>query len=199
MKKTIFFGDSITEAGVTPGGYIRVLEKLLEEKQPDQSHTLSGAGIGGNKIYDLYLRHEKDVLSKQPDQVVIFVGVNDVWHKSLSQTGTDEKTFRQFYLALIEKMQAAGIQVLLCTPACIGEKGNLNNYLDKDLNDYSDIIRELAATKHCRLCDLRALFLRYFDTHNPLQQESGLLTTDGVHLNERGNNLVATALLPLLG
>lgn len=70
-KRVIFFGDSITQAGVEPGGYITVLGELLKQKGLDNNYELNGAGIGGNKIYDLYLRLEDDVLSKKPDIVVI--------------------------------------------------------------------------------------------------------------------------------
>ena len=84
--KVIFFGDSITNAGVKPGGYITLMqEKIKQDGGP--SYELIGAGIGGNKVYDLYLRFQEDVLDKKPDVVVIYIGVNDVWHKQSSQTG----------------------------------------------------------------------------------------------------------------
>ena len=52
-KRIIFFGDSITQAGVQPGGYITVLGELLKQKGLDNNYELNGAGIGGNKVYDL--------------------------------------------------------------------------------------------------------------------------------------------------
>ncbi|RYY12757.1 MAG: G-D-S-L family lipolytic protein, partial [Chitinophagaceae bacterium] len=80
-KKILFFGDSITQAGVGPKGYITKFgEKLAAAGKKDQ-YEIAGAGIGGNKVYDLYLRMDDDVLAKNPDIVVIWVGVNDVWHK----------------------------------------------------------------------------------------------------------------------
>jgi hypothetical protein len=82
--KVIFFGDSITEVGVQPGGYIDHMRKRLKEKYPTSSFQLTGAGISGNKVYDLYLRLEEDVLNQKPDWVFIYVGVNDVWHKKSS-------------------------------------------------------------------------------------------------------------------
>lgn len=48
-KRVVFFGDSITEAGVKPGGYISVLGDLLKQKGMDNRFELMGAGIGGNK------------------------------------------------------------------------------------------------------------------------------------------------------
>src|SRR4051794_20851524 len=80
-KKIVFFGDSITQAGVGLKGYITVFGDKLAQKGLKDQYELIGAGIGGNKVYDLYLRMEEDVLAKNPDIVVIWVGVNDVWHK----------------------------------------------------------------------------------------------------------------------
>jgi lysophospholipase L1-like esterase len=36
---------------------------------------------------------EEDVLEKMPDVVVIYIGVNDIWHKTLLRTGTDADKF----------------------------------------------------------------------------------------------------------
>lgn len=187
-KRVLFFGDSITQAGVQPGGYIRrIPEKLADPAQWE----LLGAGIGGNKVYDLYFRLEDDVLAKKPDIVVLYVGVNDVWHKTSHGTGTDPDKFEKFYLALIQKMQKAGIQVICCTPAVIGEKTDHSNPQDGDLNAYSKSIRKMAEATGCKLVDLRASFLAYNLQHNPENLEKGILTTDRVHLNEKGNDLVA--------
>src|SRR5678810_820814 len=88
-RKVIFFGDSITQAGVNPTGYItKVGEMAGKDKMADKFEFI-GAGIGGNKVYDLYLRVDDDVLAKNPDVVVIYIGVNDVWHKASYGTGTD--------------------------------------------------------------------------------------------------------------
>jgi hypothetical protein len=64
-KKVIFFGDSITQAGVQPTGYITKLGQMIEKQGLKDNFELIGAGIGGNKIYDLYLRLEDDVLNKK--------------------------------------------------------------------------------------------------------------------------------------
>jgi lysophospholipase L1-like esterase len=198
-KKVIFFGDSITEAGVKPGGYIqKIVDLAAAEKKSDQFEFV-GAGIGGNKVYDLYLRLEDDVLSKNPDVVVIFVGVNDVWHKRSFGTGTDQDKFERFYSAIIKKLLARNSKVLLCTPAAIGEKTDFSNELDGDLNQYSTIIRNLAARNNLPLVDLRKAFLEYDKNANTENKESGILTTDRVHLNEKGNQLVAEEMWKVIG
>jgi lysophospholipase L1-like esterase len=191
----VFFGDSITQAGVNPGGYIARMNETLKGNGLAAQYELTGAGIGGNKVYDLYLRMDSDVLAKNPDVVVIWVGVNDVWHKSSFGTGTDPDKFEKFYTAIIKKLQSRNIRVFLTTPAAIGERTDFSNQQDGDLNLYAAIIRRLAAANSCGLVDLRKVFLEYNLKHNPENRESGILTTDRVHLNEAGNKLVAEEML----
>ena len=190
-NKVIFFGDSITEQGVKPGGYVKRIDSLCKLENKSDQYEFIGAGISGNKIYDLYLRLEDDVLNKKPDLVIIFIGVNDVWHKALRQTGTDPDKFEKFYQAIINKIEAAGSKVILCTPASIGEKTDFSNDQDGDLNKYSNIIRSLAQKNNLGLIDLRKLFHDYNLKNNPENKDRGILTVDGVHLNPTGNEFVA--------
>jgi len=197
-KKVIFFGDSITQAAVKPGGYIvKVGDMAAAEKLSDR-YDFIGAGIGGNKVYDLFLRMDDDVLSKRPDVVIIYIGVNDVWHKRSYGTGTDADKFERFYTAIIKKLQAANCKIALCTPAVIGERTDSSNELDGDLNLYSNMIRNLAKANSLPLIDLRKAFLDYNLKENKENKESGILTTDRVHLNEKGNELVASEMWKVL-
>jgi isoamyl acetate esterase len=197
-QRVVFFGDSITEAGVNPKGYITVLGDLLKQKGLADRYELVGAGIGGNKVYDLYLRVEDDVLAKNPQIVFIYVGVNDVWHKRTSGTGTDADKFERFYNALIKKLKDKNINVILCTMATIGERTDNTNELDGDLNHYANMIRRIAQKNNCALVDLRKAFLDYNLANNKENKERGILTTDRVHLNEKGNQLVAEEMLKAL-
>jgi isoamyl acetate esterase len=193
-QRVIFFGDSITQAGINPGGYIMLVDSMCNKEGLKENYEFIGAGIGGNKIYDLYLRMEEDVLVKKPDVVFIYVGVNDVWHKSSFGTGTDADKFEKFYQAVIKKLTDKNIKVVLCTPAAIGEKTDFSNSQDGDLNEYSKIIRGLAAKNNLAVVDLRKMFLDYNLKNNMDNKTSGVLTTDGVHLNAKGNQLVAGAM-----
>ena len=187
--RVIFFGDSITEAAVKPNGFITIDDSLLNSGGLG-NYELMGEGISGNKVYDLYLRMEEDVISKSPDIVVIWVGVNDVWHKKMG-TGTDADKFEKFYVALVRKFKAANIKVIACTPATIGEKYDNTNEQDGDMNKYSDIIRKIATEQQLTLVDMRAAFEAYEKTNNTRNLEKGILTADGVHLNDAGNQFVA--------
>lgn len=193
-KRVVFFGDSITQAGVNEGGYIRRVDTLIAKAGMSDRYETVGRGIGGNKIYDLYLRMDADVLALKPDIVVVYVGVNDVWHKSSFGTGTDYDKFGRFYEAVVGRLKSAGIRVILATPAAIGEKTDHSNEQDGDLNHYSNWIRRFAADNGLALVDLRKTFLEYNLRNNPGNAEKGILTTDRVHLNAKGNQVVAEAM-----
>lgn len=197
-QKVIFFGDSITQMGAKPGGYIMKMKDALDKKNLASSYDLVGAGIGGNKVYDLYLRMDDDVLAQNPDIVFVWVGVNDVWHKAMYGTGTDPDKFEKFYTAIINKFLDRHIKVFLVTPAVIGERTDYTNQQDGDLNAYCQIIRNLAQKFHLGLVDLREAFHTYELKSNPSNKESGILTLDRVHLNDAGNQLVADTMLDAL-
>jgi len=106
-------------------------------------------------------------------------------------TGTDADKFEKFYLAIIKKLKAVNARVIVCTPAMIGEKFDNTNEQDGDMNKYSEIIRKIAAAQQLTLVDMRKDFEEYEKMHNPDNKDRGILTVDGVHLNDAGNQFVA--------
>jgi lysophospholipase L1-like esterase len=190
-KKVIFFGDSITQQGAEAGGYITRIDSMCRIENKTAQFEFIGSGVSGNKVYDLYLRIDEDVLAKNPDVVVIYIGVNDVWHKVSSGTGTDADKFENFYNAVVRKLKEKNIRVILCTPAVIGEKTDFTNQQDGDMNRYSNIVRGIAQKNNLPLVDLRQKFLDYNKQYNTQNKESGILTKDRVHLNAKGNQVVA--------
>lgn len=191
-RTIVFFGDSITQQASKPNGFIDLLQKDLPATGNNHI-TLVNAGIGGNKITDLFFRFQKDVLDQHPDQVVVYVGINDVWHRDQG-TGTDLNKFIVFYKEMIRQLQERDISVLICTPSVIGEKTDYSNRHDGNLNAFANAIRELAAEMKCDLLDLRKEFIQYEVAHNVENREKGILTGDGVHLNDKGNHFVYTLL-----
>lgn len=190
-SRVVFFGDSITELGAKDGGYVKLLAEMAGAEGKADRFEFVGAGIGGNKVYDLFLRVDADVIARKPDIVVIYIGVNDIWHKRLLGTGTDFDKFGMFYEALVRKLTEARIRVVVATPAVIGERTDFSNDSDGDLNLYSKWIREFAARGSLPLVDLRKAFLDHNLRNNADNKSSGILTTDRVHLNAAGNDLVA--------
>ncbi|MFP6770719.1 MAG: Dabb family protein [Planctomycetaceae bacterium] len=196
--RIVFLGDSITQAGERPGGYIRVVREFLETRHAQLELKVIGAGISGHKVPDLEKRLDRDVLAHKPQVVVIYIGINDVWH-SLQKKGTSKPDFEAGLGRLITRIEKAGARVILCTPSVIGEKPDGSNRLDKMLAEYAAISRGVAARTGVQLLDLNREFLDYLRRHNPLAAGSKVLTTDGVHLNDAGNRFVAARMLEALG
>src|SRR5262249_51530973 len=142
-ERIIFLGDSITQAGAGPKGYVTLVRKALTEKHKDLGVTVIGAGISGNKVPDLQRRVKKDVVDKKPTLVVIYIGINDVWHGASDPAkGTSKEKFEAGLKEVIGKIKDAGGRVVLCTPSVIGEKKGGANKLDKKLDEYADISRK---------------------------------------------------------
>lgn len=201
----VFLGDSITREGALENGYISLASQAIEKEYPEKEITLIGAGIGGHKVSNCLKRLQKDVLDKEPDVVVIFIGINDVWHWTHPQVvarggkGTERGDFEKGLQSMIQQIEAKKARVILCTPTVIGEKHDGSNELDQMLDDYSEISRKVAKQSEVQLLDLRKLFLDYLKKHNSENREKGVLTRDAVHLNAKGNEFLAGLMLEALG
>ena len=191
-KRIVFLGDSITEQGKSLTGFISIINRQIEVDDLVKKYQTIASGVSGNRVYDLCFRLDEDVLAKSPNITVILIGINDVWGKQKNGTGLDIDKYERFYRAIIVKLLAANSQIVLCTLPVIGEKQNNQNLQDQDLEDYSTVVRKLAKEYSLKLCDLREAFVNYINQNNYENIEQGLLTTDGVHLNEEGNKLIAT-------
>ena len=220
--KIVFLGDSITEAGVydkevgveyngelvSPDytGFITILSQSIPEKT-----ELVGKGISGDKVSDLLTRYKKDVIDLDPDIVFIYIGINDVWHKYDFGTGSDIDLYENGLRQIISEIQKIGSRVVLCTPTVIGENHGdftlANEYVEhyrdaktmedmnNDLDAFSDVVRKLSSEYNTGLIDLRKVFISYISENNPTNKPSGILTYDGVHLNDLGNKLIADQMI----
>ena len=205
-KKVIFLGDSITQNAVINSDKFKGFISLLGENV-DQNTELIGKGIGGDKVSDLLTRYRDDVIKLNPDMVFIYIGINDVWHKYDYGTGTDIDLYENGLRQIIADLKENGVEVILCTPTVIGEnKGEftlVNQFKDietmeimnNDLDDYSDVIRKLSREFDTKLLDLRKIFMQYISENNPENKSKGVLTTDGVHLNNLGSKLIANEMI----
>lgn len=194
----VFLGDSITQQGAGPAGYVTLFREAIEKARPNSGIQVIGAGIGGHKVPDLEARLDKDVLAHKPGVVVIYIGINDVWH-SKNGKGTPADKYEAGLRNLIKRCRDAGARVILSTPSVIGEKHDGSNELDKLLSEYATLSRKVATETETTLLDLNAAFQNYLKEYNVANQPQGILTTDGVHLNESGNRFVAVRMLEATG
>jgi lysophospholipase L1-like esterase len=88
-RKIVTVGDSITEAGKHPGGYVLLLQRYLSAVDPDRKIEIVNAGISGNKATDMQGRFQKDAIAKtkfieEGNYMVVLMGGHlDVAHRRL--------------------------------------------------------------------------------------------------------------------
>ena len=210
VTRIVTLGDSITQGGGQPGGYVWLLDRYLNALYPGTPITVVNAGISGHKATDMQARFERDVLAARPQLVTISVGVNDVWHsfRDFKQrrdypdgslpNGVPLPLYIEKLEAMVVAAKAAGIRVVLLTPTPIHE--NPASPENARLASYVGAMTALAARHQCTVVDLNAAMTRAIAA---LQREAGprvnVVTTDGVHLNAAGNQLVAWTILRALG
>jgi lysophospholipase L1-like esterase len=193
--RVVFLGDSITEQGRQATGYVTLFETGIKGAGLNDVEIIN-AGISGHKVPDLQERLQRDVLDKQPTHVVIYIGINDVWHSQHEpSTGTPPAIFESGLKSLIAKLDAANVKTILCTPTVIGEKTNGSNEMDAMLEQFSNLSRSVAAETGTPLLDLRKAFIDRLKAVNQENAREGILTTDGVHLNVEGNRFLAGQML----
>ena len=193
----VFLGDSITQEGVKPDGYVTLTSKVIAKVYADLDIKVVGAGISGHKVPDCQKRLDRDVLQKKPTIVLIYIGINDVWHWN-HNNGTKKEDFEAGLKDMISRIDSAGARIILCTPTVIGEKVDGTNKFDEMLDEYSDISRKVAKETGSQLLDLRKAFIAYLRDHNTDNITKGILTEDTVHLNKNGNNFLSGLVLDAL-
>jgi lysophospholipase L1-like esterase len=189
----VFLGDSITEMGKQPEGYVSLFRLFCDAN--GYKATIINAGIGGHKSNDMLARLEKDVLSHKPTWVSISCGVNDVWHSFMeNHKGVDLPDYQKNMTEIVDRCLQSGARVVLLTATPILEK--IDNPENQKLSDYNEFLRKLAKEKKIILCDLNQSFLSLYKKK---ENDKNLLTTDGVHMNPQGNRVMATEILKSLG
>jgi len=143
-----FLGDSITQFGNYPAGYVNMVMKGLEVLGVRDAKKIP-AGISGHKSNDMLQRVDRDCLSKKPTFMTLSCGVNDVWH---GPRGVKLPEYKANIAAILDKAAASNVTVIVLTPTMITEK---TNYTDNvKLKGYCDWLREQAAARKLRLADL---------------------------------------------
>ena len=205
VHRIVCLGDSITQGGEGPGGYVWLVRRYLGALYPQQPIEVVNAGISGHKSTDMLARFQRDVLDKKPDLVTISVGVNDVWHgfydnhpEGDGPKGIPLVEYRQHVEDMITQAQKIGAKVVVLTTTVIHEDGD--NKENAKLKSYNAALRDLAKKHHATFVDYQKPFWALI---NAYQKETGghelLLTVDGVHMNPTGNRVMAHTLLTGLG
>jgi lysophospholipase L1-like esterase len=175
-----------------PDGWVTLVAQALA--QNGKKIGVIGKGIPGNTSGDM-LGRLGDVLSSKPDWMTLSCGVNDVWH----QPGVPLEQYEKNITSIVDQATAAGVKVVILTPTLIGEYPTGEN--NQKLAAYVDFLRDLAAKRHLLFADLNAdmrAALAEAQAKNP-KLKGFLLTTDNVHPNGPGHEMMAAGVLKAFG
>lgn len=210
VKRIVMMGDSITQLGGSPKGYVTLVDQTLLGTYPGSPIEVINAGISGEKSTDMHRRFQRDVIDRHPDLVTLSVGVNDVWHDYMNPEWTKRQpngdsgrgvklpVYIQEVEAMVTEAQGVGAKMVLVSPTLIYE--DLTCEENRRLKEYVDAEREIAKRHHAVFIDLNREFT---DVVSSYQRQAGrttlLLTVDGVHMNDQGNALMADSILRTVG
>lgn len=187
-----FLGDSITQYGNGPVGYVNLVMKGLEVAGVTNAVKIP-AGVSGHKSDNMRGRLQKDVLDKHPQWMTLSCGVNDVWHGA---RGVPLDAYKTNISNILDRCAEAGVKVVVLTATMIGE--NPNNVNNRRLAAYNDFLREEAAARSLPLADLNADMQALLKTYPP-EVKGNKLTADGVHMAWDGNRMMARGVLRAFG
>jgi len=194
-QQIVAIGDSITQAG----GYLKMIDAVLAENavRGAKLPPIINVGISGQKAEDLVARFANDVVGKKPAFVTLSIGINDVWHR-LGQPH-DENVLAEYkknVTKMVEMAQAANIKVILLTPTLINE--DAANEGNARLKLYVQAMKDIATAKECQVADLHQMFLNALEK-KPAGTPEHWITSDGVHMNDQGDAIMAIGVLRALG
>lgn len=202
-----FFGDSIT----WQNNYISRIDAALASGAGTQGKniTLINRGINGGGVLQIrdgapdsgypgstaQASFASLLTSDQADIAVVFIGINDVWWRGTSAAG-----YEQALRDLAASAGVQGVKLVFATISAHFESPVGADPLEPAIDQFSALIRTVAAETDATLVDLRAAYVAYWQNYNyeirldggfSTIQPSGILTYDGVHPTALGNDMLA--------
>lgn len=213
MKRIVFQGDSITDAGrnrehpdSTTGmgcGYPLLLKARLNYDHPG-CYECMNLGVSGDRVVDVYARIKKDLIGLAPDYLSLLIGVNDVWHElSDRPNGVSADKFERVYDWLIGEVKEAlpKIRILILEPFVLPASATVSDAQPERWESFSrevplraEAAKRIAEKHGARFVPLQAKF----DEMAKLMPPSYWLR-DGVHPTEAGHELIAREWIKAFG
>ncbi len=196
MKRVLFQGDSITDAGRDRengynlgNGYPNLVAAELGFEKPGQYEFIN-RGIGGNRSIDLLARIKIDGINLKPDIMSILVGVNDVWHDLGLKNGVDSETYELYYDLMVSQILKSlpKIKLIILEPFLL--KG-LRTEEEWDTFRSETEKRAAASRRIAEKYDLPFVPLMQKFDEAEKRAPSDVWLLDGVHPTAAGHELIA--------
>ena len=182
--RIVAFGSSSTEgvgASSAAANYPSRLERLFADAYKNRLLVrIANRGVGGEDIDDMMRRLKTDILARKPDLVIWQVGSND----ALRGVALDD--FKTELRKGIDEIRATGTEVDLMEP-------QWSPQIDKvDASSrFVDAVRDVGAQEHVDVIRRFDLMHRWMDEGRATEAE--LIGPDGLHMTDKGYDLLAHA------
>lgn len=176
----VFLGDSTTEQNETTEGslnHVGLFNEWFSKTYPGLV-KVANAGVSGNTIVQMKDRLNKDVISHNPDLVIVCSGVND--SGGTLKVGVDE--FEKNYSLLIKEILDSGAEIILRTPNL-----TLDPLFNQKMEPYIAVIKKLAVEYKIDLFDFYALEKKGINNKNIVQSK---LMYNTIHPNAKGQQYI---------
>lgn len=191
--KIAFVGDSITNFGNRPDGFIHLVMEGWKQAGLRNLSFIPG-GVNGDRS-NLVLKRLPGILAEKPDLIVLQIGVNDVgWGE---RGGVRLPQYKENIRQMIALCRSAGVRMLLVTPSMHSENPEAEN--NRRLSAYCDFLREESAGRRIPLADWNREMHRILSERKIPGAPGFLLTIDRLHLNGYGNLHLARTILAASG
>ena len=195
MKKILFQGDSITDAGRNEwdigAGYPTLVAAELGCKYPGE-YKIINRGVSGNRSVDMLARWRKDCIELKPDYLTIMIGVNDIWHEIDFQNGIAADKYEVFLSMMIEDVQhyLPKTKIILMEPYITHGTATDQHweYFRKEMDKRIEAVNRLAEKYHLPCVHLQKAFN---DALNDASAENW--TVEGVHATPAGHMIIKNA------
>lgn len=211
-QRVAFVGDSITVLGNSADGYVGLVAEGLRANGIEvKIRVHASAGTDSKYMLDHTV---PAALYCKPDWLVLSCGINDVYHglseADFRQASTEADPakyadypqshmtmdlFKADIQAIHEKAHAANTKLVILTPTVFYEK--LDSLFNQRMVPYVEHLRTFAKENKCLLADLHADFHQILQTNQSIRGR--VLTGDGLHVNARGNQVMAKGILKAFG
>lgn len=190
-RRTVaFVGDSITSDRAS---YLNILKKIYED---DDRITFVDAAVSGDKSDDAVMKFYMRTLNHHPDVVHILIGTNDLRHNddTFGESAVSLEDYRRNMCYMLQTLKEQNIPVVISQISPVFVEGVKKRfpedhwtYDDQEIGRLNQIVREVAQTYGAKVNAMEEVYRQY--------EPRELLFQDGLHLNEKGQYLLAVNVL----
>ena len=179
------FGDSLTNGWLVHTGYLDHLARMLAERYPRASVVIHNRGVPGDTARDAYSRLSRDVISDEPDCVLVQFALNDMFS---GYTPEEFGTHIERIINRLSRETDADVVIVSSVP--------LAPLQDEDAaTPYYDRLVRIASTRRLAFAAVHSFWKEYCRRGNDCRS---LVMIDGVHPTVKGYRIMAEAVMQVL-